>query len=161
MILSRSLHSFCMKATLTFFSWYRLDCDPDWDQSIRITRHCICYWQCYWRSSPDTSCTLTLFFWYSLEFTSTIPDGLFDVMGQFPEILKIMPDPGGSNQFPDYTRMTSPGNGLVRYFPDLDDLSKISYTLGDAREVGKTWHLHWQTLYYSNNNNNNDSNNTL
>ena len=45
-------------------------------------------------------------------------DGLYDVVGQFPEILEIAPD-----------------SGVTKQFPSLEELKRVPYTKGDAREV--------------------------
>lgn len=45
-------------------------------------------------------------------------DGLYDVWGQFPEIIEIAPD-----------------SGVTKLFPSLDELKKIPFTPGDSREV--------------------------
>jgi len=47
-----------------------------------------------------------------------VVDGLYDVWGQFPEILEIAPE-----------------SGVTKLFPSLEELRRIPYTPGDAREV--------------------------
>lgn len=51
-------------------------------------------------------------------------DGLYDVWGQFPEIVEI-----------------SPESGVTKLFPSLEELRKIPFTPGDSREV------HLETLH--------------
>lgn len=55
----------------------------------------------------------------SLGWDDTIVDGLYDVWGQFPEIVEIAPD-----------------SGVTKLFPSLEELRKIPFTPGDSREVG-------------------------
>ena len=47
-----------------------------------------------------------------------VVDGLYDVWGQFPEIVEIAPD-----------------SGVTKLFPSLEELSRIPFTPGDSREV--------------------------
>ena len=54
----------------------------------------------------------------SLGWNDTIVDGLYDVWGQFPEIVEIAPD-----------------SGVTKLFPSLEELRKIPFTPGDSREV--------------------------
>ena len=54
----------------------------------------------------------------SLGWDDTIVDGLYDVWGQFPEIVEI-----------------SPESGVTKLFPSLEELKKIPFTPGDSREV--------------------------
>ena len=61
----------------------------------------------------------------SLGWDDTIVDGLYDVWGQFPEIVEI-----------------SPASGVTKLFPSLEELRKIPFTPGDSREVCVT------ILYY-------------
>jgi hypothetical protein len=61
----------------------------------------------------------------SLDWDQTVVDGLYDVWGQFPEILEIAPD-----------------SGVTKLFPSLDELSRIPFTPGDSREVTSHNHFH-------------------